>query len=95
MFQNQLDIFEHQLIMQYFQYSERVLCLYSPYTDWAVDFKRRHHQLMNIHSRSLVVAYIEYLESDYYESGRKRKVILSLTIFIFCEKFKIKYIKRL
>ena len=32
LFQNQLNIFEHQLVMQYFQYSERVLCLYSPYT---------------------------------------------------------------
>ena len=59
LFENQLDIFEHQLVIQYFQYSERVLCSGYSYTDWAVDFQRRHHQLVNLHSRSLVVDYIE------------------------------------
>ena len=59
LFQNQLDIFEHQLVIQYFQYSEGVLCLDYPYTDWVVDFQRRHRQLVNLHSRSLVIGYIE------------------------------------
>jgi hypothetical protein len=59
LFQNQLDIFEHQLVIKYFQYSERVLCLNYPYTDWVVDFQRRHRQLVNLHSRSLVIGYIE------------------------------------
>ena len=58
LFQNQLDIFEHKLVIRYFQYSERVLCLGYPYTDWVVDFQRRHRQLVNLHSRSLVVDYI-------------------------------------
>ena len=42
LFQNQLDIFEHRLIIQYFQYSERILCLGYPYTDWILDFQRRY-----------------------------------------------------
>lgn len=41
LFQNQLDIFEHRLIIQYFQYSERVLCLDYPYTDWILDFQSK------------------------------------------------------
>ena len=44
LFQNQLDIFEHQLVIQYFKYSERVLSLDYIYTDWIVDFQRRHQQ---------------------------------------------------
>lgn len=52
-------MFEHLLVLQFFEYSERVLCLGYSYTDWVVDFQRRHHQLVNFHSRSLVVDYIE------------------------------------
>ena len=57
MFQNQLDIFEHRLIIQYFQYSERVLCLDYPYTDWILDFQRRYQ--LNPTYRSLVTNYLE------------------------------------
>ena len=57
LFQNQLDIFEHQLIIQYFQYSERVLCLDYPYTDWILDFQRRYQ--LNPTYRSLVTNYLE------------------------------------
>ena len=39
LFQNQLDVFEDQLVIRYFQYSERVLCLDYQYTDWIVDFQ--------------------------------------------------------
>ena len=38
LFHNQLDVFEHELVIQYFQYSERVLCLDYVYTNWIVDF---------------------------------------------------------
>ena len=41
LFNNQLDIFEHQLVSQYFKYSERVLCLDYEYTDWIINFKRK------------------------------------------------------
>ena len=57
LFQNQLDIFEHRLIIQYFQYSERVLCLDYPYTDWILDFQRRYQ--LNPTYRSLVTSYLE------------------------------------
>lgn len=58
LFYNQFDIFEHQLALQYFQYSEQVLRSNYQYTDWIVDFQRRHHQLVNFNSRSLVTNYL-------------------------------------
>jgi hypothetical protein len=57
LFNNQLDIFEHQLVIQYFKYSERVLRLDYVYTDWVVDFQRR--QQKNPTSCSLVTSYLE------------------------------------
>ena len=59
LFQNQLDIFEDKLVIQYFRYSTRVLCLNYRYTDWILDFQRRHQQLVNSTSRSLVTSYLE------------------------------------
>jgi hypothetical protein len=61
LFRNQLDMFEHQLVIQYFQYSERVLCLDYQYTDWILDFRRRHrrYDLVNSTYRSLVTSYLE------------------------------------
>jgi hypothetical protein len=59
LFQNQFDIFEHQLLIRFFQYSERILYPGYPYTDWVVNFKRQYRQLENINSRSLVVHFIE------------------------------------
>ena len=58
LFQNQFDVFEHQLVTQYFQYSERVLCLDYPYTDWVLDFRRRYRQV-NSTSPSLLTSYLE------------------------------------
>lgn len=59
LFNNQFDLFEHQLIIQYFKYSERVLRLdyVYPYTDWLVNFQRR--QKGNPTSHSLVTSYFE------------------------------------
>ena len=61
LFRNQLDMFEHHLVLQYFQYSERVLCLDYQYTDWILDFQRRYrgYDLVNSTSRSLVTSYLE------------------------------------
>ena len=61
LFRNQLDMFEHHLVIQYFQYSERVLCLDYQYTDWILDFQRRYrgYDLVNSTSRSLVTSYLE------------------------------------
>ena len=57
LFHNQLDIFEQQLIIQYFKYSRRLLCLDFAYTDWILDFQRRQ-QDFRIY-QSLVTSYIE------------------------------------
>ena len=61
LFHNQLDMFEHHLVLQYSQYSERVLCLDYQYTDWILDFQRRYrgYDLVNSTSRSLVISYLE------------------------------------
>ena len=59
LFDNQLDVFEHQLVIQYFQYSDQVLRSDYIYTDWVVDFQRRQHQLVNLTSRLLVMSYLE------------------------------------
>jgi hypothetical protein len=59
LFENQLDVFEHYLVIQYFRYSDQVLRSDYSYTDWVLDFQRRHHQLLNLTSRSLVISYIE------------------------------------
>jgi len=42
LFENQLGIFEHQLVIQYFQYSGQVLRSDYSYTDWILDFQRRY-----------------------------------------------------
>ena len=68
MFNNQLDIFEHQLVIQYFKYSGRVLRLDYVYTDWLVDFQRR--QKRNPTSRSLVTSYLETGMSNQKEEER-------------------------
>lgn len=58
LFHNPFDIFEHQLVLQYFKYSGRVLRFDYVYTDWIVDFQRRHDQLVNPTYYSLVTSYL-------------------------------------
>lgn len=41
LFQNKLELFEDQLARKYFQYSERILCLDYPYTNWILNFQRK------------------------------------------------------
>ena len=68
LFNNQLDIFEHQLVIQYFKYSGRLLRLDYVYTDWLVDFQKR--QKINTTSRSLVTSYLETGMSNQEEEER-------------------------
>ena len=89
LFQNQLAVFEDQLVRQYFNYSGKVLCLDYPYTDWILDFQRRYR--LNLTYRSLVINYIENRKIKNQESGRERKIFSSLTIFTFYKKFKCCY----
>ena len=57
LFNNQLNAFEDQLVIQYFKYSVKVLCLDYQYTDWVLDFQRR--RLDNFTYRSSVTGYLE------------------------------------
>ena len=99
LFQNQLDIFEHRLVIRYFQYPERVLCFGYPYSDWVVDFQRRHRQLGNLHSRSLVVDSIgNQIITNQVEEERLFHLLqflsfvksLKLNLLKDCQKYRIK-----
>jgi hypothetical protein len=57
LFENQLDVFEHQLVIQYFQYSNQVLRSDYFYTDWILDFQRRYQATTTF--RPLVTSYLE------------------------------------
>ena len=93
LFNNQLDVFEYELALQYFKYSERVLRSEYSYTDWILDFQRRYQAATAF--RPLVTSYIEnQVIKNQEEEERLFHLLqfLSLTIFIFCEKFKVKSI---
>lgn len=57
LFENQLDVFEHQLAIEYFQYSNQVLRSDYSYTDWILDFQRRYQATTTF--RPLVSSYLE------------------------------------
>ena len=57
LFENRLDVFEHQLVMEYFEYSGQVLRSDYPYTDWIIDFQRRCQG--NPTYRPLMTSYLE------------------------------------
>ena len=96
LFNNQLEIFEHQLVIQYFKYSVRVLRLGSVYTDWVVDFQRR--QQRNFTSHSLVTSYLETKICNQEEEERLFHLFqflsfvksLGLNPFKDCKKHRIK-----
>ena len=96
LFNNQLDIFEQQLVLQYFKYSGRVLCLDYVYSDWIVDFQRR--QQRNLTSRSLVTSYLETEMGNEKEEERLFHLFqflsfvksLELNLFKDCKKHRIK-----
>jgi hypothetical protein len=84
LFQNQLDVFEDQLVIQYFQYSKRVLCLDYIYTDWIVDFQRRHgeYDLINSNYSSLVTSYLENQRITNQEEEKRLFHLLQFLSFI-------------
>ena len=57
LFQNKLDMFEHLLVLQYFEYSGQVLRSDYPYTDWILDFQRRYQ--VNPNYRPLMISYLD------------------------------------
>jgi hypothetical protein len=88
LFQNQLDVFEHQLVIQYFQYSERVLCLDYPYADWIMDFQRRHH-IVNPTYRLLVTSYLENQIIKSREEGERFFHLLQFLSFVMVSRLNI------
>jgi hypothetical protein len=99
LFENQLDVFEHQLVIQYFQYSDQVLRSDYSYTDWVVDFQRRHHQLVTVTSRSLIISYLENRVIKNQEEEERLFHLLQFLSFMKslklnplkdCQKYRIK-----
>ena len=81
LFQNQLDVFENQLVIKYFQYSKRVLYLDYTYTDWILDFERRHREYDLINSTySLLVT--SYLENQRITNQEEEKRLFHLLQFL-------------
>ena len=81
LFNNQFDIFEHQLVIRYFKYSGRVLHLDSVYTDWVVDFQRRQQMQINYNYDSLVTSYLE-TKMDTHEEDERLFHLFQLLSFI-------------
>ena len=57
LFQNKLDMFEHLLVLQYFEYSGQVLRSDYAYTDWILNFQRRYWG--NATFRPLMTSYLD------------------------------------
>lgn len=57
LFENQLDKFEHYLVVEYFQYSNRLLGSDSVYTYWVLDFYRRYQVTKTF--RPLITSYLK------------------------------------
>ena len=82
LFQNQFDVFEHQLVTQYFQYSKRILCLDYPYTDWVLDFQRRYRQVNSTNSSLL----INYLENQINSQETEERLFHLVQVLSFIKK---------
>ena len=97
MFQNRFDVFKHQLVIQYFRYSNQVLRSDYSSTDWILDFQRRDQAATAF--RLLV---INYLENQIIENQEEEERFFHLLQFLSfvkslrlnslkdCKKFKIK-----
>ena len=97
LFQNQLDMFEHLLVLQYFEYSGQLLRSDYPYTDWILNFQRRYWG--NPTFRPLMTSYLEnQLIRNQEEEERLFHLLqflsfvksLKLNPFKDCQKHRIK-----
>jgi hypothetical protein len=97
LFQNQLDIFEHQLAIQYFEYSGQVLRSDYPYTDWILDFQRQYRATITF--RPVVSSYLENQIIENQEEEERFFHLLQFLSFVKslrlnplkgCKKIKIK-----
>ena len=89
MFNNQLDVFECELVLQYFKYSERVLRSDYSYTDWILDFQRRYQATTAF--RPLVAS---YLENEVIKNQEEEERLFHLLQFLsFVKSLKLKPFK--
>ena len=97
LFENQLDVFEHQLVIQYFQYSGQVLRSDYSYTDWILDFQRRYQG--NPTFRPLMTGYLENKRITNQEEEERLFHLLQFLSFVKslklnpfkdCKKLRIK-----
>lgn len=97
LFNNQLDVFEYELVLQYFKYSKRVLRSDYSYTDWILDFQRRYQATTAF--RPLVASYLENEVIKNQEEEERLFHLLQFLSFVKslklnpfkdCQKHKIK-----
>jgi hypothetical protein len=91
LFHNQLDVFEDILVIQHFQYSKRVLRLDSIYTDWVVNFQRKH--LGDPISRSLVTSYLENQVIKNQEEEEEERLFHLLQFLSFVKSLELNPLK--
>lgn len=101
LFTNQLDVFEYELVLQYFKYSERLLRSDYFYSDWILDFQRRYQAARAF--RTLVTNYIENQVIKNQEEEERLFHLLQFLSFVKslklnpfkdCQKHKIKNQRR-
>lgn len=97
LFHNQLDIFEHELVLKYFKYFLQVLDLDYQYTDWIVDFRRRY-PIVKPSNNLLVTSYLSNRVMSDIEEKRFFHLLqflsfiksLNLNVFNDCKKLRVK-----
>jgi len=97
LFQNQMDIFEDKLVLQFFKYSGKILRLDYPYTDWIINFQRRYQGKPTF--RPVVTSYLNNQQIRNQEEAERLFHLLQFLSFVKslklnpfkdCKKLKIK-----
>nr|YP_010444203.1 hypothetical protein, Heak293_Cp026_like [Fibrocapsa japonica]UTE95090.1 hypothetical protein, Heak293_Cp026_like [Fibrocapsa japonica] len=86
LFDNHLDVFEHELVRLYFRYSGQMLHLNYQYTDWVVDFRRRS-LLVNSNNRPLLTS---YLKNQILNAEEKKRFFCLLQFLSFIKSLDLK-----
>ena len=94
LFNNQLDIFEDKLVLQFFKYSGQVLRLDYQYTDWIVDFRRKY-RLVNPSNPTLLTSYLKNRIMSEEEEKRLFHLLQFLSFIKSLELTPLKDCKRL
>lgn len=97
LFNNQLDIFENKLVLQFFKYFGQVLRLDYQYTDWVVDFRRRY-RVVNPSNPTLFTSYLKNQKMSEKEEEKLFHLLqflsflksLELNSFKDCERLRVK-----